>query len=207
MMAVRDVGRSALDHWLKVARFPFDAAAHLLPGDSRRSDSALLFVDRADATVRATIGALFRDEALVDDAGRRRAALEERVRATEIRIAARQAQQVADQRLADGLDAATRLRVKAGVEARQEAQRKDTERVTRERRAQQDAATQDRATEQAKQKRLAAADRKAKQERLKVLDERAKALDEQADALTATDEAQRLRDAASHVKAARKGSA
>jgi hypothetical protein len=207
MMDARSVGRSALDRWLKAARFPFDAVTHLLPADGRRNVSAVLLIDRADASVRAVIGRLFHDDALLVDATRRQVAVDERVRAMEIGLAAAQAQQVADAHLADGLDAATRVRASAEVNAREASKEVEADKTARKRQAQADAAAQERAGETAKEKRLAAAERKAKRERLNVLDEQAKALDEHADALTAADEARRLADATADVKAARKGTA
>jgi hypothetical protein len=206
-MEVRTVGRSAIDHWLKIARFPFDAVTHFLPSDGRRSASAALLIDRTDASVRAVIGGLFHDDELSDDAARRQVAVEERTRAIELRRAAAETRQVADARLADGLDAATRVRASADAEAQQASERVLAEREARERQARKDVDVQERAREEAKKQRLAAVERKAKRERLKVLDEQAQAVDEQTDALTATDEAQRLADAAAGVKAARKGTA
>jgi hypothetical protein len=207
MMDARSVGRSALDRWLKMARFPFDAVTHLLPADGRRNVSAVLMIDRADASVRAVIGGLLHDDALLNDATRRQVAADERVRAMEIRRAAQQTQQVADAHLVDGLEAATRVRASAEVNAREASKEVEADKTARKRQAQAVAASQQRAGETAKKERLAAAERKAKRERLNVLDEQAKALDEHADALTAADEAQRLADATAAVKAARKGTA
>jgi hypothetical protein len=206
MMDVRSVGRTALDRWLKAARLPFDAATRLLPADDRNR-SAVLLIDRADASVRAVIGGLFHDDALLDDATRRQIAVDERVRALELRRGAAQAQQAADAHLGDGLEAATRVRAGAEADAQKAADEVASKAAARKRQAQASAEAQERAGEAEKAKRLATAERKAKRERLEVLDEQAKALDEQADALTATDEAQRLADAAAKVKATRKGTA
>jgi ADP-ribose pyrophosphatase YjhB (NUDIX family) len=206
-MDVRSVGRAAVDRWLKAARFPFDAVSHLLPDDGPGSVSAVLLIDRADASVRAVLGGMFHDDELLDDAARRQVAVEERARAIEIRRAAAQTQQVADAHLADGLDAAARVRASATADARQASKQVEDEQNARKRQVEHDADARERAGEKAKKERLAAAERKAKRDRLKVLDEQAKALDQQADALTATDEAQRLADAAAAVKAARKGPA
>jgi hypothetical protein len=207
MMNIRRVGRSALDRWLTAARFPFDAATHLLPADGRRNLSAVRLIDRADVSVRTAIGALLHDDALLDDAARRQVAAAARIRAIELRRAAAQGQQLADAHLADGLDTATRVRASAQADAHEAAAHVDAERAARKRQAQQDAAARNRAAEEAQQERRAAVERTAKRERLKVLDEQANAQDEQADALTASDEAQRLAAAAAGVKAVRKGTA
>ena len=50
-MEVRNVGRTAIDRWLKVVRLPFDAAAHLLPRDGERRNAADLAIDRANRSV------------------------------------------------------------------------------------------------------------------------------------------------------------
>jgi hypothetical protein len=205
MIEVRNVSRSAVDRWFRVVRVPFDAAAQLLPRDRGPRNSALLFIDRADATARAAVGRLLRDDDLSEDATRRRIAADERARAVELRTRAEEAERVAEARLADELDTAERLRTRAESEADARAREADERRSERERRAKQTEVAEERAAEQTRQKRRAAAEKKAKRERLEVLNDQTEALDREADALTADDEAQRLRDAANTVKAHRKG--
>jgi hypothetical protein len=207
MIEVKNVRRAAIDRWLRVARLPFDTAAHLLPADRGPRNTAMLVIDRADASVRAAFGGFFHDDDLRADAFRRRVAADERERAIELRVAAAEKQRVSDAQLAEELDGAARLREQAEQEAEARKQQAEKERIERERQAQQAAAAQKRGVEQARDEKLAAADKAAKRERLDVLDEQAEALDREVDALTATDEAQRLRDAASAAKAARKGTA
>src|SRR4051794_17072893 len=100
-MEVRQVGRSAVDRWLRVARVPLDAVARFLPGNEESGSSATLFIDRADASLRATLGGLLHDDVMRDDAARRRAALAERVRAIEIRGVVAEAEEAAEARLGE----------------------------------------------------------------------------------------------------------
>jgi colicin import membrane protein len=206
-MEARTVRRVAIDRWLKVVRLPFDTVAHLLPADRGPRNAAMLAIDRADATVRAAVGGIFHDDDLRDDAFRRRAAADERERALELRGEAEEKQRTSDAQLAKELEGAARLREAADREAQERRRQVDEERAEQQRKAREAAVAQERAVEQARAERLADADKKAKRERLDVLDEQAAALDREVDALTATDEAQRLRDAASAAKAARKGTA
>jgi hypothetical protein len=206
-MEVSTVRRAAIDRWLRVARFPFDTVANLLPSDRGPRNAAMLVIDRADATVRAAVGGLLHDDDLRADAFRRRAAADERERAIELRSEAQAKKRVADAQLAEELEGAERLRDQAEQEAEARAQRVEEERAERERQVRAVAARQEQAVEQERAERLAAQDKQAKRERLDVLDEQAAALDVEADALTATDEAQRLRAAAADAKAARKGTA
>ena len=207
MMEVRNVRRAAIDRWLRVARLPFDTVAHLLPSDPGPRNTAMLVIDRADATVRAAVGGILHDDDLRSDAFRRRAAADERERAIELRGEAAEKKRVSDAELAQELEGAARLREDADREAQERRRQVDEERAELQRQTRQAAAAQERAVDNARQERLAAADKSAKRERLDVLDEQADALDREADALTAADEAQRLRDAASAAKAARKGTA
>src|SRR5436190_5136877 len=206
-MEARTVRRVAIDRWLRVVRLPFDTFAHLLPADRGPRNAAMLAIDRADATVRAAVGGIFHDDDLRDDAFRRRAAADERERALELRGEAEEKQRISDAELAKELEGAARLREAADREAQDRRRQVDEERAEQQRKAREAAVAQERAVEQARVERLADADKKAKRERLDVLDEQAVALDREVDALTATDEAQRLRDAASAAKAARKGTA
>jgi hypothetical protein len=207
MIELRNITREAFDRGLRVARAPFDRAAQLLIRQGGRRDVASLYIDRADAAVRAAVGSLFGDDDLREDAASRRVAADERARALALRKEAAESQLSADDVLAQQLDEAARLREEAELEARRRLDDVDAERAKRERRAEQAAAAQARAADQARREELEAVDRKAKRERMIVLDEEAAALDREADALTANDEAQRLRDAAATAKSDRKGTA
>jgi hypothetical protein len=204
-MDARDMGRTTLDTWLRISRLPFDAASRLLPnGDHGPRTPAKLVIDRVDATIRDTVGSLLGDDELREDASRRRVAADERERALELRVEAATKKQRADLRLADRQDSAEQQRAEAERRAEQQTQRADREKAQREQRAKETAAKQQHAVEEAERQKLAAAETKAKKQRLKVLETEADALDTESDALTATDEAQRLRTAASAAKAARK---
>ena len=183
MMEVRNVRRAAIDRWLQLARLPFDAVAHLLPSDHGSRNAAMLVIDRADASVRAAVGGLLHDDDLRADAFRRRAAADERERAIELRIAAK--------------DESTRCRRGAGRGARG---RGTLARTSRRRSrssycdkptssvssssgaVQQVAGAQELAIELAREEQLAVEDKQAKRERLNVLDDQADALDQEADA-------------------------
>jgi hypothetical protein len=204
-MEVRNVGRVAVDQWLRMARAPFGAVAHLLPSDSGQRDAALLAIDRAEATVRAALGGLLKDHALRQEASRRRAAVDERFRALELRRKADDTKRAADSQLASDLNASGRQREQAESEGQQRRQKVAEERSERQRQVERRARAELGAVEDAEEQRLAATDKRAKRDRLKVLEEQTAALDRQADALTASDEAQRLRNAAGAAKAARKG--
>jgi colicin import membrane protein len=207
MIEVSTVRRAAIDRWLRVARLPFDTVAHLLPGDRGPRNAAMLVIDRADASVRAAVGEFLHDDDLRADAFRRRAAADERERAAELRASADEKKRVSDAELAQELDGAARLREEAERDAEMRARRADEERAQRQHQARQRAAEQERIVDEVAEEQLAAVEKQAKRERLRVLDEQSEALDAEADALTATDEAQRLREAARAAKAERKGTA
>ena len=207
MTEVRDIGRVAIDGLLRMARAPLGAAAQLLPEHRGQRDAALLAIDRADAAVRSTVGGLLRDDALRDDAGRRRAAVDERVRALELRRQADETKRIADAHLAAELDAGTELRSNAQSDAQQRRRQVAQQRTEQQRLVTRLTDAEMQAAEDARDEALASTDKQAKHERLRVLDEQAAALDQQADAITARDEAERLRNAASAIKAERKGTA
>ena len=207
MMEVRSVGRVAVDRWLRMARMPLGAFAHLLPSDNGQRDAALLTIDRADASVRAAFGGLLHDDALRQEASRRRAAADERFRALELRRQADETKRAADAQLESDLEASGRQREQAEREGQQRRQHVAQEHTDRQRQVQHLAQAEIAAVEHTEEQRLAATDKRAKRERLRALEEQAAALDREADALTVSDEAQRLRNAASAAKAARKGTA
>lgn len=208
MMNVRDLGRSAVDTWLRVARLPLDTVARILPnGDHGPRTPAALMIDRVDATIRDTVGRALRDEELQEDARRRRIAADERARALELRIEAQRERQAADARLAREKREIENRRVQAERSAQEQKAQADRERAERERRVEQAVATQEQVVGKVEQDKLAAAEKKAKKQRLQVLETQDDALDAEADALTVSDEAQRLRAEASKAKAARKGTA
>jgi colicin import membrane protein len=206
-MEAETIGHRAVDGWLKLARLPVDTVARLLPnGDTGPRNAAMVAVDRFDATVRDTLGAVLRDDGLRADARRRRAAADQREQALKLRVQAAETSQAADARLRREQEAAEKARVQAEQAAERRLQDVSKDRAERERRVEDGARKQQQAVDRAHEQRLASADKRAKVERLEVLDDKEQALDTKADALTASDEAQRLRKAASTAKAARKQS-
>lgn len=204
-MVVRDISRMAVDTWFRLGRLPIDAAARLLPdGDGGPRPAASLFIDKADAAAREALGGLLGDTELQEDARRRRAAAEERAHAMNLRLVAEQKKTEADKKFAADQELAERRRVEAQRAATARKADVERERVQKEREAAAVAAKQEQAVEKQRQASLAAADKKAKQQRLTVLDAQADALDQQETALTVEDEALRLRKAAAKAKAARK---
>lgn len=204
-MQLPNTAHRALDEWVKVLRFPIDSVVSVLPNGSRGPrNAAMIAVDRADASIRAAIGGLLKDNELIADAQRRRVVADERERAISLRIAAETKQEEADDRFEQKrAEVDERRETAERAEAEQKA-KVERQRVERERKAEEAARAQKRAADTAKERRLAAADERAKRERLKVLAEKTEALDSKAKALTVEDEAQRLRKATSKAKAARK---
>ena len=199
------MGRTLIDGWMRLARWPVDRATGLLPGaDHGPRASVTRAVDRADATVRGLVGTALRDDELVADARRRRIAADERSRAAELRAEAEAKRVEAARREERERTAAEERRAKARQEAQAEADAVQRRRTTRKQAVAQTAAKQERVVEEAEQKAKARVESKAKRQRLEVLEEKADALDTEHDALVASDEAERLRSAAAATKAARK---
>lgn len=206
-MEARTVGYRVVDGWLHLVRMPIDALARFLPnGDAGPRSAAVLVVDRADATVRATFGGLLRDDGLRADAQRRRIAADERERALRLRAVAAETTAEADQRLRREQEAAERKRTEAQEAAAKRSADVANEERARKSRVETMAAQKERAVEKARESKLTAAEKKARRERLDVLEDQEDALATKTDALTASDEAQRLRRAASAAKAERKTS-
>src|SRR4051812_21688118 len=131
-MDVRNLERTVIDQWLRAVRFPIDAGAHLVPnGDKGPRSGLLLAIDRADATIRETLGRLINDEELRDDARRRRVAADERARAIELRIAAQKHKAEADSELAERQERAEQLREQAARTADEREQQAEKERQER----------------------------------------------------------------------------
>jgi hypothetical protein len=190
---------------LKLARLPVDGMITLLPGDAGGAKSAVrLGLDRADATLRAVMGAILRDPALSTDAERRHQAAQERRRAVELRAEAERTRERAEARLEQHEDDARQQRERAVMRER-----------SRRRQARKTAEDQGRRAAETERKRRASS-RKVKargEERVAQREprERLEALEAQSDALRAKeaevahrDEAERLAQTASRAKADRK---
>jgi len=188
---------------LRAARLPFDIGIRLA-GDS---DSSLaLAVDRADARARALAGFVLGDVDLQDDAARRHAATDERVRALKLREQAEDVADRAEEQLAEKEKAAVRRRADAAGAAQRRKAEAEKRRQSREAESAQSAERRRRATESARATAQETARERAEAARLDALEEKAEALEQEEEALIASDEAKRLARAAETAKESRKNS-
>jgi hypothetical protein len=199
----RTMLRSAVGSYIDLVRFPLDSGARLL-GDSRWGPRAELALDRLDAAAREIAGRALRDEELLEDGARLRAATTERERAQFLREEAERRSRQADGRIADGGKQAKRQRREAARRSEDRKKRADRQRQTDGRRLSQAEAGRKAAAKKAAAETKAALNHRAKDGRLQQLDEEASSLAKRERALAAKQEAQRLRRAASKTKAARK---
>lgn len=201
---VRTITRSAVSGYIRLVRFPFDSATRVL-GDSRWGSRAELAVDRFDAAAREVAGRALRDEQLLEDGGRLRAATNERERAQSLREEAERRSQRADSRIADREKQAKREREETARRSQDRRRRADRQHQADSRRLVEAEARRVAAAKKAAAETKAALNHRAKEGRLEQLDEEASALAKREQALVAKQEAERLRRAASKTKAARKG--
>ena len=200
-MALRTASRLGVAASVRAARLPFDVGIRLV-GDP---DSSLaLAVDRADARARALAGFFLGDADLQDDAARRHAATDERVRALRLREQAEDVADRADQRLAEQEKAAVRRRADAAAETQRRKAEAEERRQSREAESAHAADRRRRATESAKATAQQTARERAEAARLDALEEKAEALEQEEEALIASDEAKRLARAAEAAKESRK---
>jgi hypothetical protein len=200
-MAVRTAARLGVAASVRAARLPFDVGTRLV-GDP---DSSLaLAVDRADARARALAGVILGDAELQDDAARRHAATDERVRALGLREQAEDVAERADERLAEREKAAVRRRADAAAAAQRRKAEAEERRQSRDAESAQSANRQRRATESAKAAAHETARANADAARLDALEEKAEALEQEEEALIASDEAERIARAAETAKKLRK---
>jgi hypothetical protein len=95
-MSLRDIPRTAIGGYLKVARWPLDRTTRLFRRGGERT-TVELAVDQADATVRDAAGRIIRDDELQRDAARRKTATSQRGRAKSLREEAERKQRSAAQ--------------------------------------------------------------------------------------------------------------
>jgi hypothetical protein len=200
---IRTISRSAIGGYLKLLRFPFDAGIRLL-GNGHRASRAELVLDRFDAVAHEVAGRALRDEELLEDGARLRAATNERERAQSLREEAERRSERADGRVADREKQAERQRREAVRRSEDRKKRADRRRQTEGRRLTDVEARRKAAAKKAAAETKATLNHRAKEGRLEQLDEEASALAKRERALVAKQEAQRLRRAASKTKAARK---
>ena len=202
-MGIRDIPRTAVGGYLKLARLPIDTGLKIV-GRGGDGSGAKLATDRVEATAREAAGTVLADEKLKQDGKKRNRATDERQKAVKLRAKAQQKSQQADAKLTDRQQQAEQRRRQAAQRAEQ---RKETASEAASKR-QQRAAETERKRKQASEKaaaqmqeQIADKERKA---RLEQLETKTEALSEREEALTAADEAQRLEKAAATAKAARK---
>ena len=202
-MGLRDIPRTAVGGYIKLARLPIDAGLKLA-GRGGNGNGAKLATDRAEATAREAAATVLADDELRQDAKKRHRATDERQRAAKLRARAQEKSQKADAELTERQEKAEQRRKQA---AKRADQRKDTAQDTAKKR-QQRAAETERKRKQASAKAAAQVEEqisdKERRARLEQLETKTAALSEREEALTAADEAQRLEKAAATAKAARK---
>ena len=200
-MNLKFLTRAVVGSSLRLIRLPLDG--FLLVGGGSTS-AARPFVDRADAAIRGTAGLLLRDDVLIEDAERRRAAADEREHALRLRAEA-------DYRSDRGERKATAETQEA------DARRREAERAAQEKRdtaqkrrdaAKSRAAAAARGRKQAAQRRVKDREQviaeRTRRDRLEATDKASEALEEKAVALATADEARRLKKVASAAKSTRK---
>jgi hypothetical protein len=206
-MNVRSIPRTAVENSLRLVRVPLDAAIGWLPGNGTGArPTAMLALDRTDATLRAFAGTILGDSVLREDAQRRHAALKQREHAQELRGEAEEKTDQADALLEERHDRVVRQRAQAELRAKSRRENADRQRDERRRRAGETASKREAASNKAAARADQAVNERAPKSRLKALDAKADALRKKEEALSARDEARRLREAASRTKAERKNS-
>jgi len=200
-MALRTAARVGVDASVRAARLPFDLGTRLVGGPE---SSLALAVDRADARARALAGFVLADADLQDDAARRHAATDERVRALRLREQAERTSEAAEERVAEKEQVAARRRAGAASSANRQKARAEEWRKSREGEAANAARRRRRDTERAKAAKQETVKARADEARLDALEEKAEALEQEEEALIARDEARRLARAAETAKEQRK---
>lgn len=200
-MALRTASRLGIDASVRAARLPFDLGTRLVGGTG---SSVALAVDRADARARALAGFILGDAELKEDAERRHAATDERVRGLRLREQAEVTEEYAEDRAAEKEQSAARRRVDAAASANGQKAQAEERRQSREAEAAKSAERRRRDAERATAARQETVEARADEARLDALDQKAEALEQEEEALIAADEAKRLARAADSAKAQRK---
>lgn len=204
-MSLRTISRSAVGGYVKLLRLPFDGAARLRPRNEEDGPSrGTLALDRFEATFRRVAGGMLGDDELVQDATRRRVAVDERQRAFRLRAEAGRRTDLAEERLSANEEKAEQQRRQASQRAAERKRQAEKRRQSESGRIAEDEARRRRANENAAAQRAEAIEDRSKRSQLRQLDREADALAKSQDALTAKSEARRLRQAAGNTKAARK---
>ncbi|MEY2566067.1 MAG: hypothetical protein QOE35_596 [Actinomycetota bacterium] len=204
-MNVKRIPSEALDRYLTLVKSPLDLVARRTRREGDDVTSAFeLLLDRVDAGVRDAAGRLLGDEALQDDARKRRLAAAERERALRLKAEAAQRTEQADQEFAQRQRAAEDRRQQAERRAEEEKRRIEQEKQAKERQVEQTAAERKAANRKVASTVEGAVDDRANRSRLQQLETEAEALREEEEALAAKSTAKQLATAAAKTKAARK---
>jgi len=202
-MTLLTIPRMALEGYIKLVRLPADGMLALAGGGDSAA-AVKLALDRVEATVRGTAGAMLGDDELQADARRRRETARERERALRLRAEAERRSERADERIAEQETEADRRRARAAEHARFKREQAQRRRASTKREAARTSQRRRQTAKKAAGRAKEAIDERAKPTRLEQLDTKADALEQKELALTAADEARRLKDAASNAKANRK---
>jgi hypothetical protein len=202
---VRVLPRAAIKAALKLTRLPLDSMIALLPGDGRGAKpAAKLALDRADATVRAVMGAILSDPALREDAERRHRAAQDRQAAVELREEAERTGERAEARLEQREDSAREQRERAVMRERGRRRQARTSAEDQKRRATETERNRRTNSRQIKNRREEEVAKHEPRERLDALEAQSDALRAKQAEVAVRDEAERLAEAASRTKARRK---
>jgi hypothetical protein len=202
-MTLQTIPEAFLDGALQVVRLPIDGVLRVfaLAGGGQ---SAQLAVDRADATVRAAAGTIFRSESLQAEAERRYAAADAGEEALGLHLEAELRSERAERRATELKQEAEAQRQEAAKEASRKRDAALKRRQAKESKAAKTAEKRkQKATESAAKTKQQAKEREQR-EKLEQLDTKSVALAQKELALTAADEASRLRSEAAKAKSARR---
>ena len=121
-MGLRDIPRTAVGGYIKLARLPIDTGLKVI-GRGGNGNAAKLATDRLDATAREAAGTVLADDELKQDGRKRHRATDQRQRAAKLRTRAQEKSAQADARLTERQEQAEQRRRQAAQRAEQ---RKET---------------------------------------------------------------------------------
>ncbi|MGH2868175.1 MAG: hypothetical protein ACRDNK_11500, partial [Solirubrobacteraceae bacterium] len=196
---------AAMDNYLKLVRWPLDAATRLLPGERVGPRAAArLGIDRLDATIRGLVGRGLGNDALRHSSGRRAEAAEHRDHALRLRRQAQDELAAAQEQLEEADDAAVAQRKRATAKASSRKSQASQRRQEKVKQARSTEANQRQAAQVREQRSADKIEAEEARDLLPAVREQAQAAQQRADALDERDEAERLGAAAARVKRARK---
>jgi colicin import membrane protein len=206
-MDLKQLQRTAVDRYLRVARAPLDLVDKVVVkrnGDDGAASPDKLAADRADAFARRIAGTVLRDDELLDDARRREQAAATREDAIELRAAAERKRREADAKFQQQQRAARNKKVTAAEQAAAQKEQVEERTEARKRQVAQKTTRKKAAARKTADRRKEAIDERATKTRLRELDREAEVLAQEEKAVAAKQRASRLEDAAAATKAVRK---